>query len=55
MIAKEDIPNFYELTRKFEEWMSDPDDDFTIQVMRSMEGYNEWLEWMEENRPDDLP
>ena len=50
-----DIPNFEELCLLLKAWDEEPEDPYWIQMMQNMEGYNEWLEWMETNRPEELP
>lgn len=51
----EDIPNFDELCRLLKEWDKEPEDSGYIQQMQELDGYEEWLDWMEKNRPDELP
>ena len=54
---RENIANFDKLYEMFKEWMntSDEDEHWVIREMQNMEGYSDWLEWMEENKPDELP
>ena len=54
---RENIANFDKLYEMFKEWMntSDNDEHWVIREMQNMEGYSDWLEWMEENKPDELP
>jgi len=54
---RENIANFDKLYAIFQEWMntSDEDEHWVIREMQNMEGYSDWLEWMEENKPDELP
>ena len=51
----QEIPNFEVLCDLLKEWDKNPDDSSFIQEMLSIEGYEEWLDWMEKNRPDELP
>ena len=54
---RENIANFDKLYEMFKEWMntSDNDEHWVIREMQNMEGYSDWLEWMEENKPNELP
>lgn len=53
----EHIPNFETLAQLFKKWLaaSDEDADWLIREMQELDGYSEWLEWMEENQPEDFP
>jgi hypothetical protein len=50
-----DIPNFDELCDLLAIWDENPEDPYYIQSMQAMDGYGEWLDWMEKNHPEALP
>jgi hypothetical protein len=50
-----DIPDFDELCDLLAIWDENPEDSYYIQSMQAMDGYGEWLDWMEKNRPEALP
>lgn len=50
-----EIKNFEKLCKLLQKWDQNPDDHFIIHEMLEIEGYDEWLAWMEINRPDELP
>ncbi len=57
MQAPSHIPNFQSLCDLLEKYKSATEGDavWIIHEMQDIEGYFEWLEWMERNRPTDLP
>ena len=52
-----DIPNFQVLCDLLEKFKNSSDEDsvWLINEMYEIEGYDEWLVWMEQNRPSELP
>ena len=52
-----DIPNFQVLCDLLEKFKKSSDEDsvWLINEMYEIEGYDEWLDWMEQNRPNELP
>ena len=52
-----DIPNFQVLCDLLEKFKNSSDEDsvWLIYEMYEIEGYDEWLDWMEKNRPNELP
>jgi hypothetical protein len=52
-----DIPNFQVLCDLLEKFKKSSDEDsvWLINEMYEIEGYDEWLDWMEQNRPSELP
>jgi len=55
-----EIPNIQnfellcDLLKKFNQ-SSEEDSIWIINEMYEIDGYDEWLEWMEKNRPNELP
>ncbi len=51
------IPNFEKLSNVLKEFKESSDEDsiWIIQEMYEIEGYDQWLEWMETYRPNELP
>ena len=55
MEPKPTIPNFDELCELLKKSDQDPENLGYIYKMMELEGYSEWHEWMQLNRPDELP
>ena len=55
ILEPKDIPNFDELCELLAVWDENTEDPYYIQMMQALDGYSEWLEWMEKNRPEALP
>jgi hypothetical protein len=51
------ITNFEKLCKLLRQFNSSTEEDsvWIINEMTELDGYDEWLAWMEENRPNDLP
>ena len=51
------IPNFKILCELFKKFKSSNEEESisAIQQMQELDGYIEWLSWMEINHPDELP
>lgn len=51
------IPNFDKLCSLLEKFNNSSEEDgvWIINEMLEIEGYSEWLGWMEKNHPDELP
>lgn len=50
-----DIPNFDSLCELLKKSDRDPENIGYIYEMMALDGYEEWLEWMKEHRPNELP
>lgn len=50
-----EISNFDRLCELLKKSDCDPENIGIIYEMMALEGYEDWLAWMEEHRPDDLP
>lgn len=52
-----DITNFQVLCDLLEKFNKSSEEDsvWLINEMYEVEGYEEWLDWMQENRPNELP
>ena len=53
----EGIKNFEQLCNLLTKFKNASEEDsvWLINEMQELDGYFEWLEWMEKNRPEDLP
>lgn len=53
----DNIPNFDKLTELLKQYNAASDEDavWLIHEMQDLEGYYEWLAWMEKNKPEELP
>ena len=50
-----DIKNFEKFIELLKKSDKDPENIGYIYDMMALEGYEEWLNWMKEHRPDELP
>lgn len=57
MTTSPDIPNFKKLCELLKHFNSSTEENsvWIINEMTELDGYDDWLEWMEEHRPNDLP
>ena len=57
MAKTPNITNFKKLCELLRQFNSSTEEDsvWIINEMTELDGYDEWLAWMEENRPNDLP
>jgi hypothetical protein len=53
----QNIPNFEILCELFQKFKNSEEVESTsaIQQMLELDGYAEWLDWMEKNHPNELP
>lgn len=57
MTKSPDIPNFEKLCELLKKFKSSTEEDsvWIINEMTELDGYDNWLAWMEEHRPNELP
>lgn len=57
MTTPPNIVNFEKLSELLNQFNNSTEEDsiWIIHEMQDMDGYDEWLQWMEEYRPNDLP
>jgi hypothetical protein len=57
MTSSPNIPNFEKLCELLKQFNNSTEEDsiWIIHEMQDMDGYDEWLIWMEEHRPNELP
>lgn len=56
-MTQQNIPNFDLLCGMLKDYMSASEEDATTLIieMQNIYGYYKWLDWMEKNRPNELP